>query len=66
MPNIEISLFCFVSPPLRAAEGGLNVRSAFVSYLFICIFNYSVWPIISTSTGPIFTKFALLVDERWL
>jgi len=45
-----------------AAEGGLNVLPLFHIFLFLTIF---VRPIISTSTKPIFAKFAGLV-ELWL
>jgi len=51
--------FGLISPP-----GCSGLRSASV-YLFIIFLSISVGPIISTSTGPIFTKFAGLV-ELWL
>jgi len=51
--------FGLISPP-----GCSGLCSASV-YLFIIFLSISVGPIISISTGPIFTKFAGLV-ELWL
>jgi len=54
---------CLFSPPgFKKAEGGLCVLLLFYLKIFLVI---SVTPVISTSTRPIFTKFARMV-ELWL
>jgi len=52
-----------VSPPRLRSRRRAQVLPVFLTYLFLTI---SVSPIISTSTGQIFTKFAEFVELRTL